>query len=218
MKDYNKVMKEIYIKLIGKTLPDSLLSEIANKSQVNKKDVENCCLELVARVFGDGSDLTKTGILTRIKETCSNENLKELILKLGEKYNINAKQASAILGIVLPTFFKNVSALEDSDFVEEEVKPQVASTKSETTIDEIYKNIEAKAEKQQEVKPEKQHKHLFNKKAKVVETKQVDTNKEPVVDEKEGLSTIEKACMIVVLVSLIALVGVVVYMFIRQML
>ena len=56
-------MNEKYIKLINACLPDQLITALEEKSGLERKNVEYVCLEVIARVFGDGSDLTKVTVL-----------------------------------------------------------------------------------------------------------------------------------------------------------
>lgn len=193
-------MKENYVKLINACLPDALIKALVEKTGLDQKNVENVCLEVAARVFGDGSDLSKEGILKRLKVVVSGDELKSILSRLETKYSISTLDSGAVLNQLLPLLFKRLTTLEDSYF--ENTKQEV-----EPSVDDVFKNIEMKAEAQYAPKPE------------IKEEKKVEPIKKDevqgTVDSKE-LSLIEKICIIAVGVALLALVGTVVFLFIKQ--
>ena len=223
-------MKENYLKLINACLPNALIEALSEKSGLEKADVEHICLEVVARVFGDGSDLKKDDILARLNNVIGGQELKSILTRSNEKYGIPVDKASVVLTQLLPLLFKRISTLDDSYFDEdhpiqalkeekeelvEETKPEEVKeeVKEETSVDDVFKNIEEKAEAQITSKTEtkkKEKKSLFKKKVKLEKDEIQGT-----IDNKE-LSLIEKICIIVILVALVALIGIIVYLFIKQ--
>lgn len=193
-------MKENYVKLINACLPDALIKALVEKTGLDQKNVENVCLEVAARVFGDGNDLSKEGILKRLKVVVSGDELKNILSRLETKYSISTLDSGAVLNQLLPLLFKRLTTLEDSYF--ESTKQEV-----EPSVDDVFKNIEMKAEAQ------------YAPKIEVKEEKKVEPIKKDevqgTVDSKE-LSLIEKICIIAVGVALLALVGTVVFLFIKQ--
>lgn len=213
-------MKENYIKLINACLPNPLIVALQEKSGLTKADVEHICLEVVARIFGDGSDLKKENILVRLNGVVGGQELKSILTRLKDKYGITADKASVVLTQLLPLLFKRLSSLDDSYFDEvhpvqtlkEEKIESVVEEKKEASVDDVFKNIEKKAEAQyapKEIK-KKEKKPLFKKKQKVGKDEV-----EGIVDNKE-LSIIEKICIIAVVVALVALIGTIVFLFIKQ--
>ena len=219
-------MKENYIKLINACLPNPLIVALQEKSGLSKEDTEHVCLEVVARVFGDGSDLKKENILVRLNGVVGGQELKSILTRLKDKYGITADKASVVLTQLLPLLFKRLSSLDDSYFdeahpvqtlKEEKIEPVVeeekpVEEKKEASVDDVFKNIEKKAEAQyapKEIK-KKEKKPLFKKKQKIGKDEV-----EGVVDNKE-LSIIEKICIIAVVVALVALIGTIVFLFIKQ--
>lgn len=211
-------MKENYVKLINACLPDALIKALEEKTGLDRKNVEYVCLEVVARIFGDGNDLTKISILKRLKTVIEGEELKNILSRLETKYGITTTSSGAVLNQLLPLLFKRLSTLDDSYFeqepaheevVQEEVKPVV---EEKATVEDVYKNIEKKAEAQYATKPEvkEEKKHLFHKKEKVKKEEI-----EGAVDTKE-LSLVEKICIWSVVVALVALIATIAILFIKQ--
>lgn len=223
-------MKENYMNLIKACLPDALIKAIAEKTNIDKNNVENCCLEVVARVFGDGNDLTRNGILERLKKVVEPDQLKSVLVRSETKYGMKASDASNVVQELLPILFKRVATLEDNYFDEEKVTSlkEEAIKKDEPTVDDVYNNIVKKAETQAHTETEpsiikmkkvnkpslnnKFKKPLFNKKPKVKKEGKIIENKE----EDKTLNLIEKICMIVVAVALVALIGTIIFLFVKN--
>lgn len=217
-------MKDNYVKLINACVPDTLVEAFSNKYNIEKPQIENICLEIVARIFGDGSDLSKEGIVKRLKENCESSELKEVLVRIENKYGINAGSASKVLSELLPLLFQRISTLDNSYFeekqeVQEETKevPQVASTKSEVSMEELYKNIEKKAEQQAEKHEEikKTRLSLFRKKHinKESAAKEIERIEQ---EENQVISLVDKICMIAVGTSLLSLIVTIGIIFIKQ--
>lgn len=218
-------MKENYMKIVGAIMPDRLVSLIAEKAHQDKKNVENCCLEIIVRVLGDGNDLTKVGILNRLKENVQGEKLKDLLVRIQNKYGINSGEVGVILSTIIPILYENITKLDGSYFVsevkEEPIIEKIDNNQNlsdEESIDQIFKNIEEKAEKQviKNSKKEriiKEKKSLFKFKKKDKTKKEVLIN-EPIVEEK-GFSLIEKICMIAVAAAFGALLITCIVLFIK---
>lgn len=217
-------MKDSYVKLINACVPDTLVEAFSNKYNIEKPQIENICLEIVARIFGDGSDLSKEGIVKRLKENCESSELKEVLVRIENKYGINAGSASKVLSELLPLLFQRISTLDNSYFeekqeVQEETKevPQVASTKSEVSMEELYKNIEKKAEQQAEKHEEikKTRLSLFRKKHinKESAAKEIERIEQ---EENQVISLVDKICMIAVGTSLLSLIVTIGIIFIKQ--
>ena len=235
-------MDEQYKKLVNAVFSDEIVSELANKTSVSKVDVEHICIEVIARVFGNGSDLSKQTIEHKIKQIVGNEELKNLLVRLQDKYNISSGVASKVLGEMLPTIFKRVVTLDNSMFVEpvkenkevqyvavkeakpiEELKKEIKEPViQEPSVDDVYKNIEKNVIKEEQIKQNievtrntKKKISLFSKKPK--ESKKKPTNEVPVYqEEKRGTTLIEKICIGVVLAALIALIGTIIFLTIKQ--
>lgn len=217
-------MKDNYVKLINACVPDTLVEAFSNKYNIEKPQIENICLEIVARIFGDGLDLSKEGIVKRLKENCESSELKEVLVRIENKYGINAGSASKVLSELLPLLFQRISTLDNSYFeekqeVQEETKevPQVASTKSEVSMEELYKNIEKKAEQQVEKHEEikKTRLSLFRKKHinKENAAKEIEKIEQ---EENQVISLVDKICMIAVGTSLLSLIVTIGIIFIKQ--
>ena len=225
-------MKENYIKLINACLPNNLITALKEKSGLKKEDVEHICLEVVARVFGDGSDLKKNNIMIRLNNVVGGQELKSILTRLNDKYGISANNASVVLTQLLPLLFKRITSLNDSYFDEEhpvkvleeekiepivqpkqeEIIKPIKEEKQEESVDDVFKNIEKKAEAQYASKKiEKKEKKPLFKKRKKLEKGEI----EGTIDNKE-LSIIEKICIIAVLIALLALIGTIAYLFIKQ--
>ena len=229
-------MNEQYKRLVNEIFPDDVMTQIANKTSVDKIDVEHICIEIIARVLGDGSDLTKKAIEHRIKKVVENEQLKALIKRLETKYDISSKTASVVLGELLPAIFRKVSNL-DSNLFENHERHEVqykaleeAKTidqikdeeTSDTSVDDVFKNIENNAIKDEKSKfnievdnKPKKKVSLFSKKPK--KEKKLEIKRESIVStEKSELSIIEKICVIAVLAALVALIASFVILIIKQ--
>lgn len=229
-------MNEQYKRLVNEIFPDNVITQIASNTSVNKTDVEHICIEIIARVLGDGSDLTKETIEHRIKQVVDNEQLKGLIQRLETKYGISSQKASVVLSELLPVIFKRVASL-DSGLFERHEKHEVqykaleeaktieqlkAEETRETSVDDVFKNIESNAIKEEKSKfnievdnKPKKKVSLFSKKPK--KEKKLEINREPVVStEKKELTILEKICMIVVLAALVALIASVIFLIIKQ--
>lgn len=217
-------MKDSYVKLINACVPDTLVEAFSNKYNIEKPQIENICLEIVARIFGDGLDLSKEGIVKRLKENCESSELKEVLVRIENKYGINAGSASKVLSELLPLLFQRISTLDNSYFeekqeIQEETKevPQVASTKSEVSMEELYKNIEKKAEQQVEKHEEikKTRLSLFRKKHinKENAAKEIEKIEQ---EENQVISLVDKICMIAVGTSLLSLIVTIGIIFIKQ--
>ncbi|MDO5440430.1 MAG: hypothetical protein Q4F12_02705 [Erysipelotrichaceae bacterium] len=213
-------MNEKYIKLINACLPDQLITALEDKSGLERKNVEYVCLEVIARVFGDGSDLTKVTVLSKLKNVVSGDEIKSVLERLENKYAIKSTDSSKVLEQLLPLLLKRITTLDDSYFEtiqKEEVKEEPVQEIKEPTVEDVYKNIEKRAEAQSVPQEEpmriKTKKPLFKKKEKVI----IKETEEKVVDEdNKELSLLEKICMIVVGVALLALIGIVLFLFIKQ--
>lgn len=237
-------MKENYIKLVNACLPDALIAALQEKSGLEKKEVESICLEVIARVFGDGSDLSKENILLKLKNVISGEELKNILERLETKYQINPNGTSTVLEQLLPLLFKRITSLDDSYFdkkeleeensespvieekqeelVKEEVEdPIIEEIKreeltQEKSVDDVFKNIEEKAEAQFGQKPltrkEKHRKPLFKKKEKPLK----EVNNDIEEPESKELSLLEKICIWVIVASLLALIGTIVFLIVKQ--
>ena len=175
----------------------------------------------------------------KIKQIVGSDELKGLISRLESKYGISSGTASKVLGEMLPNLFSKVVTLDNSYFESKEVekhevqykaleeaKPveelkqemvQPVETKKET-VDDVFKNIESNAIKEEKSKYNieadkklKKKKSLFAKKDKKEKVKV-----EEVKEDKREFSIIEKICIIVVLVALAALIGTIVFLVIKQ--
>ena len=236
-------MNEQYKRLVNAVFPDEDLTALAKKTNVDKKDVEHITIEIIVRIFGDGSDLSKETIEHKIKQIVGSDELKGLISRLESKYGISSGTASKVLGEMLPNLFRKVVTLDNSYFEsnevekhevqykaleevkpieeikEEMVKPEpIEVKKEETTVDDVFKNIESNAIKEEKSnynieadKKLKKKKSLFVKKDKKEKVKV-----EEVKEDKREFSIIEKICIIVVLVALVALIGTIVFLVIKQ--
>lgn len=212
-------MNEKYIKLINACLPDQLITALEEKSGLERKNVEYVCLEVIARVFGDGSDLTKVTVLSKLKNVVSGDEIKSVLERLENKYAIKSTDSSKVLEQLLPLLFKRITTLDDSYFEtiqKEEVKEEPVQEIKEPTVEDVYKNIEKRAEAQSVPQEEpmriKTKKPLFKKKEKVIKKE----TEEKVEEDNKELSLLEKICMIVVGVALLALIGIVLFLFIKQ--
>ena len=225
-------MNEKYINLINACLPNALIDALEEKWGLKKEDVEHICLEVVARVFGDGSDLKKNNIMIRLNNVVGGQELKSILTRLNDKYGISANNASVVLTQLLPLLFKRITSLNDSYFDEEhpvkvleeekiepivqpkqeEIIKPIKEEKQEESVDDVFKNIEKKAEAQLVSKQieKKEKKSIFKKKRKLEKDEVQEA-----IDNKE-LSIIERICIIAVLVALLALVGTIVYLFLKQ--
>lgn len=267
-------MDSNYIRIVNAIIPSSLIAEVVNKTNTDKKQVEQICLEIIARLLVDGKGLSKDLLKQRIKAVAGNDELKNLLSRLDSKYGITMNTASKVLSELLPVLFRNISDLNDAIFVaqpvqqpvtqqvrpqvqvqsqqqvrpQQTVQPQVRSVAQpqpvqqvqqprpqvqaqvmqqvvpqpqpvmvDTTVDDVYKNIEDKAKMSQEASAPLSKKE--KKKLKKKEKKQIkELAKDKAigsVDDRE-LSLIEKICMIVVFLALIALIGVVVVLFLKN--
>lgn len=213
-------MNEKYIKLINACLPDQLITALEEKSGLERKNVEYVCLEVIARVFGDGSDLTKVTVLSKLKNVVSGNEIKSVLERLENKYAIKSTDSSKVLEQLLPLLFKRITTLDDSYFEtiqKEEVKEEPVQEIKEPTVEDVYKNIEKRVEAQSVPQEEpmriKTKKPLFKKKEKVIKK---ETEEKAVDEDNKELSLLEKICMTVVGVALLALIGIVLFLFIKQ--
>lgn len=233
-------MNEQYKRLVNAVFPDEDLTALAKKTNVDKKDVEHITIEIIVRIFGDGSDLSKETIEHKIKQIVGSAELKGLISRLEFKYGISSGTASKVLGEMLPNLFRKVVTLDNSYFESKEVekhevqykaleeaKPieelkqeivKPVEIKKEETVDDVFKNIENNVIKEEKSKYNieadkklKKKKSLFAKKDKKEKAKV-----EEIKEDKREFSIIEKICIIVVLVALAALIGTIVFLVIKQ--
>ena len=236
-------MNEQYKKLVNAIFPDDDLTLYANKTNVSKKDIEHICIEIIARVLGNGTDLSKETIQHKIKKIVENDELKNLLVRLDSKYGISSGTASKALGEMLPNLFRKVVTLDNNLFTTpivekhpvqykaleeakpiEELKKEIEEPviKQEPSVDDVFKNIESNVTKEEQVKQKivvtrenKKKKSLFSKKEKKVKEKPIKVEKK-LEEEKRELSFIEKICIIVVLVALVALIGTIIFLAIKQ--
>lgn len=199
-------MKENYIKMINAVLPNELINSISEKTGINKQNVEYVCAETLAKIFGNGENLRKSFIVENVKKASTGEVLKEILTKVDAKYNIAASDAGVVLSSALPIIQKKVANLDNSYFEPEELILEKAS------VDDIYKNIEIKAEEQ--IKPKanliSSIKNKFNAPRPKIEEKSKTEEKisEPktVKMEQTNVNLIEKICMYVVLAAFVCVI------------
>lgn len=192
-------MNEIYAKLINAVMPDTLMGSIAAKIGTDKEKVEICAAEIIAKVFGDGEDLRKEHLIDNLKKTSTSEVLKEIIIKISLKHEMPTKEVGTVLATIIPIIQTRITSLDASYFENKQEETK------EESVEEVFKNIERKANEDEKKVAKKPNGFLF-KKHKTLKEKPVikqETN-EVITNNKTGL--IEKICMWVVFASFIGLV------------
>ena len=161
----------------------------------------------------------------RLKENVDGATLKEILERIENKYGVSSSESGKVLEQLIPLFFKRISTLDDSYFdeehpvqaieKEEEIISLVQQESKEASVDDVYKNIEKRAEEENGEPKEmaKEKKSLFKKKEKKKKLEKDEI--QGTIDSKE-LTIIEKICIWAVVVSLIALIGTIAFLFIRQ--
>lgn len=191
-------MNDKYLDLINACLPDALIKALVDKTGLSRKDVENISIEIVTRVFGDGSDLSKDSVLKRLENVATGKSLTDIITHLEEKHGIIPAATSNVLQEILPLLFKRIATLDDKYF--------------DNNVDDVYRNIEKKANETS--KSVKVKKPLFRSKSKVKTVNKDDSQELPIEDK--GMSLIDKICVTLVGAALIALIGIVLFLFIKN--
>lgn len=192
-------MNENYAKLINEVLPDSKIKEIAKKINLDSNVVEICSAEIIARIFGNGEDLKKDVILSNINKVTDGASIKDIIVKIKTKHNIEASDSAKVLQQILPFVKNKVNSLDQSYFV------QPVQEKKEASVEDVFKNIEKKAELQEAKDKKITKRPLFKKKEKVKK----EVNNEVLIED--GKTTLlEKICMWAVLAGLVGLIATVI--------
>lgn len=198
-------MNENYAKLINAVMPETLMGSIAAKIGTDKEKVEICSAELIAKIFGEGEDLRKNVILDNLKKASTSETLKEIIIKTSLKHEMQTKEVGTILAAIIPIIQTRITSLDATYFESEQKEVKVIKEEKEESVEEVFKNIERKAQEDIKIKEKKPSRFFINK-HKIVKQKGIIVAEGQENKVNNNISLIEKICMWVVLAAFVGLV------------